>query len=95
MQLYIFWAALWLGLMTVATEATWKPQYADADPKIVQWYGSQHNKRGDYCCNDADGHPFYGNYTLNRMRTLGPISIPTIDATILTLWLAKGVLPSI
>jgi len=30
-----------------------------------------------------------------RMRTLGPITIPTIDAAILTLWLTKAVLPSI
>jgi hypothetical protein len=65
MQLYIFCAALWLGIMTLAVEATWQPQFANADPKIVQWYGTRQNKAGEFCCDQSDGHDFYGNYTLN------------------------------
>ena len=28
MHLYIFWVSVWLGIFSLATEATWKPEYA-------------------------------------------------------------------
>ena len=46
--------------------ARWQPSYANADPKIQAWYKGQHNKQGQWCCDEADGHPFFGGYTLNK-----------------------------
>ncbi len=34
-------------------------------PEVSQWFSAQHNSRGGWCCNDADGHRYYGEYTLN------------------------------
>jgi hypothetical protein len=30
-----------------------------------QWYESQHNSIGGWCCNEADGHEYDGNYTFD------------------------------
>lgn len=56
-----------IGFAPVAHEAfaTWKMKYANADPKIQTWYKKQHNANGQWCCDEADGHPYYGAYTLN------------------------------
>jgi hypothetical protein len=35
------------------------------DSVLSAWYANQKNMRGEYCCNKADGHDFYGNYSLN------------------------------
>src|SRR6185503_487820 len=37
-----------------------------ASPEIQAWYGKQHNSRGEWCCNESDGHPFYGDYSINE-----------------------------
>ena len=37
-----------------------------ADPKIQTWYKSQRNAQGQWCCDESDGHPYYGSYTLNK-----------------------------
>lgn len=66
MLIYMFWASLWLGLMTLSTEARWKEQFANAPEAIKQWYATQHNKQGGWCCDNADGHDFYGGYSLNQ-----------------------------
>jgi hypothetical protein len=31
-----------------------------------KWYESQVNKKGEWCCNEADGHPYYGDYKLTE-----------------------------
>lgn len=31
----------------------------------ADWFARQSNSRGGYCCNDADGHPFDGDYQIN------------------------------
>lgn len=46
--------------------ARWKPTYATSDPEIQSWYKGQHNAQGQWCCDKSDGHPFFGNYTLNK-----------------------------
>ena len=66
MSRYIFWASLCLGLMTLSAQARWKEQYANAPDAIKQWYATQHNKQGAWCCNNADGHDFYGDYSLDQ-----------------------------
>ncbi len=45
--------------------AKWKPQYASAPPAVQEWYRSQRNSRGGFCCDQADGDAYYGNYRLN------------------------------
>lgn len=40
-------------------------KYANADPAIKKWFSDQHNSLGQWCCNDADGHEYDGNYTIN------------------------------
>lgn len=45
--------------------ARWKPQYAGQSPQVRNWFEHQHNARGQSCCLDADGHPFYGAYVIN------------------------------
>lgn len=46
-------------------EARWNPSYEQAPPEVQGWF-KQHNGRGEWCCNESDGHPFYGNYSLNE-----------------------------
>lgn len=61
--------ALVLGVSCIQTApvlARWKPEYAKADPNIRQWYRSQHNAQGQWCCDESDGHPYYGAYTINK-----------------------------
>lgn len=41
------------------------PQYAGAAPAVKEWFESRRNRHGDYCCNEADGHPFFGRYDMN------------------------------
>ena len=57
-------AVIALGCATPAL-ARWKPDYAKAAPQVRSWFENQHNARGQSCCLDADGHPFYGAYIIN------------------------------
>ena len=64
-------AALFLGLLFVfllvsPADARWKPEYRNADPGIQAWFKSQHNARGDWCCDQSDGERYDGNYTVNK-----------------------------
>jgi len=29
------------------------------------WFKSQHNSRGEWCCDESDGHRYYGDYAIN------------------------------
>jgi hypothetical protein len=51
-----------VAIVLVATQAQarWKPEYGKANPKIGEWYGKQHNQKGEWCCDNSDGHPYYG-----------------------------------
>lgn len=35
------------------------------DKETHEWFEKQYNGKGQWCCNDADGHPYYDGYTLN------------------------------
>lgn len=54
------------GLSASPVLARWKSDYGKADPKIQAWYKGQHNAQGQWCCDESDGHPFFGGYTLNQ-----------------------------
>jgi len=32
----------------------------------AEWFKSQHNSQGQWCCDEADGHRFYGEYAINK-----------------------------
>jgi hypothetical protein len=65
MHLLILFASYLLAWTTPSVEARWREQYANAPEAIKQWYASQRNKNGGWCCDRADGHAFYGAYSLN------------------------------
>lgn len=37
---------------------------------LHDWYESQHNGKGLWCCNEADGHQYDGSYTLHEDGTV-------------------------
>lgn len=37
-----------------------------ADSPYAKWFKEQHNKKGSWCCDQADGHEFYGEYQINK-----------------------------
>ena len=49
-----------------AAAAKWKPEYGSHPPEVQAWFKQQHNSRGEWCCNEADGHPFFGDYSINE-----------------------------
>jgi hypothetical protein len=65
--MYFYGAILLLGLMTLSVEAReqYQGQYANISPAIQTWFTTQHNKSGQWCCNESDGHDFYGDYWLD------------------------------
>lgn len=75
-------AVLGFALLARAADARWKPEYASADPAIQQWYGTQHNDKGQWCCNDADGHPYFGGYSINAD---GGVTLTGEDGKVYTL----------
>lgn len=45
-------------------EARWSGR-PGSSPELRGWFEQQHNARGQWCCHEADGHPFYGVYKIN------------------------------
>ena len=39
-------------------------QFAGDDPAIRAWYAAQHNSRGQWCCDKADGHDYFDTYEM-------------------------------
>lgn len=54
-----------MGLFLCAGAYARDPDGKYANSPLHEWYGQQHNSAGMYCCNEADGHPYYGDYTVN------------------------------
>ena len=66
MTAYRFVAVGLAVLFCGAADARWKPEYGNHPPEVQAWYKQQHNSRGEWCCNESDGHPFFGNYSINE-----------------------------
>jgi hypothetical protein len=63
----LFWAAAPLALMFCdPSVARWDASYASQPPEVQAWFKQQHNSRGEWCCDESDGHRFFGDYTLNN-----------------------------
>ncbi len=59
-------AVVFASVSTAPVLARWKPQYSKADPEVQAWYKQQHNAQGQWCCDESDGHPYFGAYTMNK-----------------------------
>ncbi len=66
-----FVVALTFGCASVAK---WKPEYGNASPEIQKWYGQQYNGLQEWCCNESDAHPFFGDY---KMEEDGSVTLQT------------------
>ena len=61
------YTSLMLGVIIVAATdsfAKWKAQYDHNPPEIQAWYRAQINAQGVACCDQSDGHPYFGKYRL-------------------------------
>jgi len=58
-------AGLLVLLCGSAATARWSPAYENMPPEIKGWFKQQHNAQGQWCCDESDGHPYYGDYTIN------------------------------
>jgi len=56
--------AVFLGILCMAISnvaARWKPEYAAQSEAMRNWYSSQRNAKGTWCCDDGDGHRYDGS----------------------------------
>jgi hypothetical protein len=58
-------ALVFYAFMVLVAHAKWRPEYENNPPEVQKWFSSQHNALGEWCCNEADGHRYYGDYTVN------------------------------
>jgi len=66
-------------VIPAAVYAKWKPEYAQLPQHITDWFKKQRNAKGEWCCDEADGHAFYGDVKLNPDGTVtldGKITLP-------------------
>ena len=61
----LVWATAVLVLCCGSANARWKAIYASQPAEVQAWFKQQHNSRGEWCCDESDGHPFFGDYKLN------------------------------
>lgn len=54
-----------LILLLMASPAMARDDGRYANSPHTEWYRSQHNSQGQWCCNEADGHPYDGDYKVN------------------------------
>lgn len=51
------------ALYAVAAQAR-DPDGRYANSPHAGWYHDQHNARGDWCCDESDGHPYFGDWKI-------------------------------
>lgn len=61
--------------------ARWKPEYAQASPEIRHWFSHQYNAHGLWCCDNADGHRYDEDYSINKDG-----SVTLADGTVVEEW---------
>lgn len=66
-------------LLAIAPAAARDPDGRYANSPLKQWFESQHNSVGQWCCDEADGHPFFGDYKINEDGSV-TIGSETIEA---------------
>jgi hypothetical protein len=53
-----------LLLLTSAALAR-DPDGRYAESPHAHWFKTQHNEQGEWCCDNSDGHPYFGDYSFN------------------------------
>ena len=53
-----------------------------ANSPNAAWFASQHNANGNWCCDGADAHLYFGAYAINAD---GSVTMPMDDGTKITL----------
>jgi hypothetical protein len=53
------------ALTALPALARWKPEYGAQPLHVQQWFKTQINAKGQWCCDKSDGHAFYGQYDIN------------------------------
>lgn len=56
---------LMICLHIVPVNARPSAEYDSYSPEVKAWFKQQHNEQGQWCCDESDGHPFYGDYKFN------------------------------
>lgn len=56
--------ALIAAALLIAAPAVARDDGRFTDSRYKAWFSAQQNARGQFCCSDADGHPFYGDYRI-------------------------------
>ncbi|MGN6572914.1 MAG: hypothetical protein ACTHLO_16010 [Pseudolabrys sp.] len=54
------------AMLCVPALARWKPEYGAQSAELQAWFKDQHNQQGQWCCDESDGHPFFGEYKINE-----------------------------
>ena len=70
-------ALIVLSVTATHSSAKWKEQYRHTPPAIQAWYRAQQNDNDEWCCDNADGHPYFGNYRLTEDGGVGSHCILT------------------
>lgn len=58
--------AICVGIFAFTPALARDPDGRYANSPNAEWFKSQHNAQGQWCCDSADGHPFYGDYKINE-----------------------------
>ena len=58
--------ALLVIVAAVAAQARWKPEYGNVSKAEQAWFAAQHNSQGQWCCDQADGHRFDGEWRFTK-----------------------------
>ena len=82
MRRYVFAIAPLMLLCSASAFARSDASYASQPAEVQAWFKQQHNLRGEWCCDESDGHPYFGDYTINADGSVtiefggGPHTIP-------------------
>ena len=60
----LVWTLAPLLLCSASALGRWDASYASQPAEVQAWFKQQHNMRGEWCCDESDGHPFFGDYTI-------------------------------
>ena len=54
----------WVSIGVPVAKARDAGQWARSDPATRAWFSAQHNARGQWCCDRADGHDYFDGYEM-------------------------------
>lgn len=57
--------AVLILLLLTGTAMARDPTGKYANSPLAHWYKDQHNSIGQWCCDESDAHPYFGDYAVN------------------------------